>query len=725
MFHSAAVKIQSCYKGYLCRRAIWLDKGWRCVGLANTAANKQFLCRPFKKQKKLANTCITCCKAMTDPIAESHNKRIQVVVASEKDSKADLAPAIQSTAGFYNPGTHGFVSYGYNQEKSPEQTTLIKSVKADLAPSIQSTRGFYVPGDTSGVVTLGYNSEDAGFEKKIKQEALDRIRERMEEDETKIRNQMLKLEEDELLVRERMQKLEADETKVRDRMYQVEEERKRLYDQMQREEEEMMKEAERRRVAFKEAAQKEEEDRRTLEQMQREESERIKAEAEKERLMEHARVLQEERKKFLEQLQAQGEENARMQREEDEKRRTELQQMLSEEEEKRRLQKDADEKRRYQLQQMQREEEEKRTLQKEEEEKSRCQLQQLQREEEERKRLQREENERCRMSECMQRVEEQTKKYFDQILREEEERAREVETQKTLAQERAQKQEEETRQAEEQRHMSEEEECVRMQLAFEKEVREALEMKLLECMLRKAWCQFLGVEETKLPTCVISTRNRNNVLQSASSCCCSSQPDEDEENMIGAVCNLCCSQGRTRCLKTFQRARLPCSTPTNLSPHDYSAICSSSKSPPPLYHICSSICVSVQRRLPSTQLVLTLVLEMNKLLFNLEQFAHDFHQQLTSAQKEHKQMIVRNQMIAEIVGEILFLQFNISTCDNSHEQSSSTNCRTSENSPQRSMSTKDRTRKAASSKLAIRDHCHNNPESACVKLHKRWNKGIK
>jgi hypothetical protein len=29
----------------------------------------------------------------------------------------------------------------------------------------------------------------------------------------------------------------------------------------------------------------------------------------------------------------------------------------------------------------------------------------------------------------------------------------------------------------------------------------------------------------------------------------------------------------------------------------------------------------------------TLVLEMNKLLLNLEQFAHDFHQQLTSAQK--------------------------------------------------------------------------------------------
>ncbi len=93
--------------------------------------------------------------------------------------------------------------------------------------------------------------------------------------------------------------------------------------------------------------------------------------------------------------------------------------------------------------------------------------------------------------------------------------------------------------------------------------------------------------------------------------------------------------------------------------------------------------------------------------------------------QEHKQMIVRNQMIAEIVGEILFLQFNISTCDNSHEQSTSTNCRTSENSPQRSMSTKCMTRKAASSKLAIRDHCHNNPESPCMKSHKRWNKGIK
>jgi hypothetical protein len=93
--------------------------------------------------------------------------------------------------------------------------------------------------------------------------------------------------------------------------------------------------------------------------------------------------------------------------------------------------------------------------------------------------------------------------------------------------------------------------------------------------------------------------------------------------------------------------------------------------------------------------------------------------------QEHKRMIVRNQMIAEIVGEILFLQFNISTCDNSHEQSTSTNCRTSENSPERSMSTKCRTRKAPSSKLAIRDHCHNNPESACVKSHKRWNKWIK
>jgi len=93
--------------------------------------------------------------------------------------------------------------------------------------------------------------------------------------------------------------------------------------------------------------------------------------------------------------------------------------------------------------------------------------------------------------------------------------------------------------------------------------------------------------------------------------------------------------------------------------------------------------------------------------------------------QEHKRMIVRNQKIAEIVGEILFLQFNISTCDNSHEQSTSTNCRTSENSPERSMSTKCRTRKAPSSKLAIRDHCHNNPESACVKSHKRWNKWIK